>query len=558
MILVVGWDGASLELVEPLLAAGDLPCLARLLASGASRDLRSTRPPSTFPAWTSFMTAADPGRHGITDFTVPADGYGLRFVNASYRRMPTIWRLASDSGLRGGVYGFPATYPAEELNGLQVCGFDTPLGSSQARGWSHPPDLAGRLRARYGDLAVSGPDQSRIGPGWHGQALARMKRDIGQRGRIAADLISEGDHDLFAVHFMESDTVAHHFWQFTDRSSPRYVGGGFGGAVRDIYRALDAELDRLLTAAGPAATVLVVSDHGSGGASDRAVAWNSWLAGRGWLAFDDGGPARAAEAAAGLLRRTALSRLPRRWQARLFGRARAGVGTLEAARRFARIDWGATRAYSEELSYHPAVRLNLEGRDPCGIVRSDEREDVIAALTEDLLSMRDPFDDGPVVLSVDKRESIYDGPCVGLLPDLLLTLREPDGYSYSAIPSRGGAEKAGVRRMRPDEITGERGTSMSGSHRSRGMLVAGGKGVRAGSYAAADIRDAGATVLSMAGLAATGAMNGRPLTDMLDDDTALTPPAVDPSNLEQAAVLHYGNPEEAAVAEKLRALGYIG
>ena len=98
MILVVGWDGACFDLVDPWLAQGELPGLGRLRGSGARRELNSTRPASTFPAWTSFMTAAGPGRHGIVDFTVPSDGYGLRFVNASYRSLPTIWRLASDAG----------------------------------------------------------------------------------------------------------------------------------------------------------------------------------------------------------------------------------------------------------------------------------------------------------------------------------------------------------------------------------------------------------------------------------------------------------------------------
>ncbi len=67
MILVVAWDGADLGLVEPWIAAGELPHLAALVERGATRSLASTRPAVTFPAWTSFLTASSPDRHGIPE-----------------------------------------------------------------------------------------------------------------------------------------------------------------------------------------------------------------------------------------------------------------------------------------------------------------------------------------------------------------------------------------------------------------------------------------------------------------------------------------------------------
>ena len=66
MILVVAWDGACFDVVRPLLDAGELPVLASLLEQGASRELASTVPAVTFPAWSSFLTAAGPDHHGTT------------------------------------------------------------------------------------------------------------------------------------------------------------------------------------------------------------------------------------------------------------------------------------------------------------------------------------------------------------------------------------------------------------------------------------------------------------------------------------------------------------
>src|SRR5262249_13567699 len=84
---------------DPLVSAGLLPSLSRLLEEGARRDVRSTVPAVTFPAWTTFATAASPAVHGITDFSV-RDGYGLRFVNATYRALPALWNLVTEAGGR--------------------------------------------------------------------------------------------------------------------------------------------------------------------------------------------------------------------------------------------------------------------------------------------------------------------------------------------------------------------------------------------------------------------------------------------------------------------------
>jgi len=73
-LLVIGLDGASLDLVRPWADEGRLPVLAALMKRGAWGRLRSTVPPATFPAWTSLVTGVNPGRHGIFDFSARVPG----------------------------------------------------------------------------------------------------------------------------------------------------------------------------------------------------------------------------------------------------------------------------------------------------------------------------------------------------------------------------------------------------------------------------------------------------------------------------------------------------
>ena len=73
-VLVIGLDGATFRTLGPWAAAGEMPELARLMAAGCHGELRSTFPPLTPPAWSSFMTGKNPGKHGIFSFPTRRDG----------------------------------------------------------------------------------------------------------------------------------------------------------------------------------------------------------------------------------------------------------------------------------------------------------------------------------------------------------------------------------------------------------------------------------------------------------------------------------------------------
>src|SRR5438093_8077543 len=141
-LLVIGLDGATLDLVRPWIAAGRLPVLGRLVAEGAWGALRSTIPAATFPAWTSLVTGVNPGRHGVLDFTERVPGtYRVRFVNGSWRRAPALWTRLSAAGGRGAVLTVPAAYPPDAAVGVLVSGFDSPLATANDGSFVHPRAL---------------------------------------------------------------------------------------------------------------------------------------------------------------------------------------------------------------------------------------------------------------------------------------------------------------------------------------------------------------------------------------------------------------------------------
>src|SRR5439155_3387536 len=126
--LVFGVDAATFEVIDPLVAAGKMPALAGLMARGVRAGLRSTWPPVSAPAWVTFLTGKQPGKHGVFNFQNldghRYSGFSETLVNSSYFRGDTLLdHLGRVSDVRSLAYRIPMTYPAWDVpNGVLVSG----------------------------------------------------------------------------------------------------------------------------------------------------------------------------------------------------------------------------------------------------------------------------------------------------------------------------------------------------------------------------------------------------------------------------------------------------
>lgn len=537
MLLLLGIDGASWDVLAPWLDAGELPHLAALRARARWGRVRSTVPPATFPAWTSFATASEPGEHGIFDFSL-REGYAVRFVSSRDRAVPSIWRRLADAGRRVCVYNLPASYPPDELpGGIFISGFDTPVATAIDPSFVHPRRLHAELTQRFGPLVISDLNEVAIGRGWHEHAREVLCRDVARRAEIALDLLRRGPWDVFFTLFGESDTAGHHFWMFHDAASPRHRPGALAGALLDVYRAIDAAVGRIVAAAPADATVLLLSDHGMGGAGTRMVSLNRRLAECGLLRLVP----RAGDAVLRGARAAALRLVPRRLQGRLLRGLGARYATrLEAASRFAGIDWRATRAFSEELNYFPAVWLNVAEREPLGTVAHDDYDAACGAVIDALESWRDPDTGAAVVARARRRRDVYgDAPELARAPDVVVDFALEDGYSTTLV--RGdGRPGPSVWRLRRDEYVGAKGRGMNGTHREHGLYAWVGGDVASGEGSDTDLPALGRAVLERAGIPAAGAAAERSA-----------------AGAEALGLPRYTAEEESVLEARLRSLGYL-
>lgn len=533
--LVLALDGATFGVIEPMVARGQLPNLARWIQDGSAGPLRSTTPPVTFPAWSSFMTGLTPGDHGIFDFTQKVPGkYRIRFVNATDRHGTSMFQRVSRAGGRVLVLGMPATFPPETVSGLLVSGFDAPVSSGTDASSASDSALYERIAARVGPWMRPELDESAAGGDFHERAVHTLVARIESKKRFALESLQafrddvDARPDLAVIVFSESDTVGHHYWRDHDSDSPRHDPAADDvrrGAVEAVYAKLDEACGELRDAFGEDAICIVVSDHGMGGAARSVVHLNRYLEECGLLARRKGQILSANTAR--WARDAAIRLLPAPLAQAIFRRARGTAARIESRVRFGGFDWSRTLAFSEEANTQPGVWINLAGREAHGCVPVSDYEITRDHVITSLLDWKLPSG-APVVRRAVRREDVYAGRFADRAPDVVVELALEQGYGLSLVPTHWNEAGSSVRVLGEAELAGGRGRGMNGTHRPEGIFVTSEPDEMPSALA-----DVAPWLLDRMGI---------------DWDSDETP---------EAERSHYTPEQDARVAARLRALGYL-
>ncbi len=285
--LVLGLDGGTFDLLDPLMEAGELPFLRSLVHRGVRAPLRSVYPAKTIPAWYSFATGKDPGELGIYGFTEPDGGPGRSKVVQTFRPAEAFWDRLSRWGATVGIVNFPVSAPYA-LHGFVVPGMFS----------EHSPTYPKEVRAEI-ESSIGGAYPGELPPYRDHERTEWLKtatRDVLTRGRAAAALAEHHRPDFLFALFRETDRVEHQHWSELSRPVAE-IGADLLGFWRAVDRAC-REVDRAFRAGGGPTITLVISDHGHG-AIHSELFTNRWLADQRYLIFREG---------EGLGRRNFLSR----------------------------------------------------------------------------------------------------------------------------------------------------------------------------------------------------------------------------------------------------------
>jgi len=555
-LLIIGLDGATWDIIAPLAARGRLPAFSHLMKNGTGAPLYSTLPPATFPAWTTFFTGKNPGKHGIFDFTEKVPGtYRVRFVNASFRKVESFWQLLSSAGLRVGVMGVPATYPPEDINGFMISGFDSPVARSIDSSFVSPRGLYRDIKQHCGGYAISDVLENVMDAGWYEDAAEKISSGLAKRAETALYLYRKEPWDCFTAVFGETDTASHHFWKFYDSGSPRYMPHAVLSAViPGVYQQLDTVIGRFLDNLWEDTTVVIVSDHGFGGIGTKAISLNRWLADEGFLDIQE--QASFADRTLQRFKTAGLACLPHQVQEKVFRTVLKNVAQrMESRSRFSGIVWNRTIAFSEDMNYFPSIHINLKGREPAGIVEpGNDYEAARDQIIEKITAWQDPVSGRPIVRCAWKREDLFSGDYVYLAPDIILDLQTDNGYSYLCLPYRNFTDTGPFTALSNEQLSGARLLSMSGSHRQEGVALFSGDMLEDCLLQKPSIQDICPTILSFFGFSVPEDMDGRVLPLFKSGQSGLNE---NRSRYKAAKSIPYTAGQEKIVEERLRRLGYF-
>jgi predicted AlkP superfamily phosphohydrolase/phosphomutase len=541
-VLVIGIDGGTLDLVQPWAEAGDLPNLAQLMAEGVHGLLESTLPPVTSPAWPTFATGRNPGKHGVFDFIRPTGGQ-FELVNATSIRAPTLWQILSEAGRQVGVMNVPVTYPPTRVNGFIISGMLSPVGGEI----TYPAHLLDRYAGRLKPYRIAPHVQYK--PGNEAEFTADLFDLVERRGAYALQLMADHPYEFLMFHFLSTDTMQHAFWKFVDPAHPRYdpqAAARFGPAAKQLYQRIDGFVGQMLDRVTDDTTVIVMSDHGFG-PLHYVVNLNLFLLEHGLLQLKHGawtrlkaGLFRAGLTPASfwhLIERAGLQNYV--WQVSKSTRNKV-VGKFLS---FDDVDWSRTLAYS--IGHVGQIYVNLMGREPQGIVEPGaEYEAARQRVVDALQDLRHPVTGQPLVDQVVPGDQVVHGPYAGRSPDLHVVL---DGYRAIAFPLFATDGRIVTRQIRGD----------SGCHRRHGIFIARGPEVRSGeTVEGARILDLAPTILHLMGLPVPDDMDGRVLTEALSTSRSVERQSASLADEEAGAGL--SAEETAEVEDRLRALGYLG
>lgn len=558
-VLLIGLDGATFDLIEPLIAQGYLPNLARLMSEGSYGRLASTLHPLTAPAWVTCLTGVNQGQHGIYDFVRRRPNtYAVDITHASDYTAPTFLDAAGQAGKRVIAINIPYTFPPRPVNGLMVGG---PFAPALTRAGVYPPQHFDTLTALIPDYFILPDYEARAADPLAAYAR-RLQQEIEQRERASRHFMQTEAWDIFMLVSMATDEAHHTFWQCLEAPEGSPLAR-YRNVIRDVYVRADALIGNLVTQARSIhddTVVAVLSDHG-GGELRSLINLNHWLAEQGHLRFQAETTNRWRH-----WRAKGLARLARVYKHYVPGPVRAFIRTALGAQSFNRVkgelqssvlanrvDWSHTRVYA--LGAGGNLYVNLKGREPQGIVEPGPAyEQLRDALVKALELLSDPETGQRIVRRVHRREEIYQGAYLPQAPDLIIEWAD---YAYWG---RGGYDDPGkpvFERQRQFDWSDQ---PLSGAHRPEGILLLHGPGIRAGQIlTGARLLDIAPTVFSLVGAPALSMWEGRALEESFESGyyAPATGPLANSDSVTALDDFDYSPEDAARISQHLKDLGYL-
>jgi len=580
-VLVLGLDGATWDILNPLISEGHLPNLARLRETGAAGSLDSIFPPLSPVAWTGVMTGKNSGKHGVFEFLEYGHDPLKARVNSSRSiQAELLWEIAGRHGKKTVAGGVPMSYPPRPVHDFPGFYLGDFLSPEKAADFTSDPALFAELERVVGPYR---PWSTTIHDGGNeAGVIDDLTEFLDQHLKTVEFLMQRCEWDLLIFDLMATDRLGHelwHVWDLTHRAAQGREAelASLRPKLIEFWKTLDRGVGAIHAMLPSDAALLLMSDHGFG-PIEWYVNFNVWLLEQGFIALQDSFYVKqkhwfyrrgmTPEFVYNVMSRLGLAS---HRVSRFRGKQSSLVERLSESVFLSRrhIDWTRTRAYAQ--GNFGQIFINLKGRQAQGCVEPADARALRRDLKAGLLEIVHPETGGPLVEHVYEGEDLYHGPHAHLAPDLTVVLND---WRYRTI---------GLHDFTTHKVISP-AFGPTGDHRMEGILIAAGAAFRQGaSPCQADLLDIAPTVLHLLGVPVPADMDGHILTELLDSMAA--PPAASAIPISTPGLLYqsslasvggsgdndasgsslsgvpvasaYSDEEDAAIQQRLADLGYL-
>jgi len=281
-VFVLGLDGATFDIINPLMEEDVIPNIKSLLNNGATGPLQTVFPPVTAPAWLSLATGLNPGKTGVFDYINRTRAESETFVpiSSKYYEKRAIWDYLNEEGLRVGIFNYPTLSPPPQVNGFAVSGMEGKKGNM-----CFPTKLEAEL-----DEVTNGYE-SRLNlrnPKYKKSIdlfFEDINRIIKKQALALKHLVQTQEWDFFFAVFSFTDWMGHVLWKDIDERHPLYdprTSPDVKVKFEDAWRKIDTIIGELLNILPNDTNFIIVSDHGMG-PLESVFFPNVWIERKGWL-----------------------------------------------------------------------------------------------------------------------------------------------------------------------------------------------------------------------------------------------------------------------------------
>ena len=555
-VLFIGLDGATFDVLNPLIDRGLMPRLKQFIDEGVHGPLETTIPPITPTAWVSWMTGKNPGKHGVFEFLLRRKGSGElpdTPVSSRSRDGLPFWDVLGQMGKQAIVTNVPCTYPPGLVNGVMISDFLTPRGRHD---FTYPQSVIDEIEGKFGPYELYITEVYTKGN--VDKILDQLFTELEYKTKVNRYLMEQYGWDVFATHYWGTDRFQHELWHLLDETHPffdRKEHDANIGRAHEYWHAVDSTIGELFDSVDEDATVYMGSDHGFGPIK-KFLCFNVWLIEEGLLVLKRDAMTlfKRALFKLGLTPDLAYRSAMKMGLAHL--RLSVGVTNRSTLMKLANalmlslgdVDWSRTVAFSK--GNYGQIFINLRGRETNGIVEpGPEYDSVMRQIIEKLRGLVDPETHQGLIGPIWRREDLYTGPHSEQSPDIQF------------LPSDMANKPLGTLDLTSNKfITPVYGNS--GDHRMHGIMLGRGPELRRGARVeGARIIDYAPTILHSFGAEVPSDMDGRVLEEIFTPEYMSDNPVRISDAVEYAAPEKPGamtDEESEEIRERLRGWGYLG